>query len=246
MEPTAEPSDPTVVLVAQLGTGGDSWKPVLEYLDDVATFTYDRPGTGSAPGRPAPNLAIPHSVFARELAELLDQRKIAGPLVLVGHSFGALIARAFIAQYPDRVAGLVIVDGSIPQFHVIPTSEPKLDGDGPGATEIDIVAGQVEILSAPTPQVPSVVLTRTYGLWGGGVAPPHPRVEDLWLISQQILARELRAPLIVADDASHQIPAERPGLVAYTIDQVVAAARLGGAVRLDLDRIKALGGHLKS
>jgi pimeloyl-ACP methyl ester carboxylesterase len=236
--------DTTVVFVAELGTGGDSWKPVLGLLGEVVTFTYDRPGTGSSPGRRPPNLAIPHSVFAQELFDLLAMRQVTGPLVLVGHSFGGLIARAFAALYPDRVVGLVIVDGSIPQFHLIPTSEPKLDGDGPDATEIDVVAGQAEILSAPTPQVPTVVLTRTRGRWSGDSPPPHPRVEDLWFVSQQILARELRAPLIVADDASHQIPAERPELVAYAVDQVVAAVRQGEGVRLDRDRLWALGGHL--
>ena len=32
--------------------------------------------------------------------------------VLVGHSFGATVAAAFAAKYPDRVAGLILVDGA--------------------------------------------------------------------------------------------------------------------------------------
>ena len=83
---------PPVVLIAQLGTGGHSWAPVLDHLEGLATFIYDRPGTGDAPPRPTPNPAIPHSVFAAELASVLEQHRVPSPAVVVGHSFGSLIA----------------------------------------------------------------------------------------------------------------------------------------------------------
>jgi pimeloyl-ACP methyl ester carboxylesterase len=35
-----------------------------------------------------------------------------GPYVLVGHSWGGLIARLFASTYPDEVAGLVLVDSA--------------------------------------------------------------------------------------------------------------------------------------
>jgi pimeloyl-ACP methyl ester carboxylesterase len=235
---------PRVVFIAQLGTGGDSWRPVLDRLPGITSVTYDRPGTGSAEPRPAPNPPLPHSAFARELACLLDQRGITEPVVLVGHSFGGLIARAFAGLWSERVAGLVFVDASIPQFHLLPTCEPKLDGDGAGATEIDVVAGQVEILTAAVPSVPTVVLTRTHGRWSGYESPPHPAVEDLWLVSQNILSWTFQAPLIVADDASHQIPDEAPDLVAYAVGRVVHAAREGTPVHLNTDELTLRGGHL--
>jgi pimeloyl-ACP methyl ester carboxylesterase len=201
-------SSPPIVFIAQLGTGGDSWKPVLDRLESGATtLTYDRPGTGDAPPRPAPNPPIPHSGFARELLELLDAEGINEPAVIVGHSFGGLIARAFAGSYRQRVAGLVFVDASIPQFHLVPTSEPKLDGDDDGATEIDVVRGQVEILSLGIPRVPSVVLTRTHGTWSGDAPPPHPAVEDLWLVSQRQLADQAGASLVVATTADTSSPA---------------------------------------
>lgn len=235
---------PTVVLISQLGEGAAIWKAVVDRLDGLDVFTYDRPGTGSAPPRPAPNPPIPHSVFTAELADLLEQHDVTGPIVLVGHSFGALIARAFTAAHPHRVAGLVIVDGSLPQFHVVPSNLPKLDGDGPDATEIDVVAGQVEILTAPTPRLPALVLTRTHGRWDGDNPPPHPAVEDLWAVSQQILARDLGCPLLVADNAGHQLQRDAPQLVAYAIRAVHTAARQGLSVRLDPEQVKAAGGHI--
>ena len=105
------------------------------------------------------------------------------------------------------------VDGSIPQLRLWPTDETTVDGgDGPDASELDTVTGQVEVLTATTPPVPALVLTRS---------PVHPTtadlpagVEELLATSQRILARELGAPLIVADDSGHRIPGTAPDLVA--------------------------------
>lgn len=230
---------PVIVFIAQLGTDGESWRPVLDHLHGLPTFTYDRPGTGKAPPRPAPNPPLPYGVFAAELDELLEQHRVQAPLVLVGHSFGSLIARAYAAAHPGKVAGLVHVDGSIPQFHLIPTGDPKFDG----GTEIDVVAGQLEILSMDLPRVPTLVLTRTPGRWSGSEGPPHPRVEDLWLVSQQILARESAAPLIVAYSSSHQMPAEVPELVAYAVSEVHDAVFRQSTVALDPAILAGLGGR---
>ena len=45
-----------------------------------------------------------------DLAGLLDRCGVEGPFVLVGHSFGGLIARVFEQRDPARVAGMVLVD----------------------------------------------------------------------------------------------------------------------------------------
>lgn len=45
---------------------------------------------------------------------LLDGAHIEGPVVIAAHSYGGLVARAFAARYPARVAGLVLIDSSHP------------------------------------------------------------------------------------------------------------------------------------
>ncbi len=45
-----------------------------------------------------------------ELAALLSNTGLRGPYILVGHSFGALVIRAFAHLHATRVAGLVFVD----------------------------------------------------------------------------------------------------------------------------------------
>src|SRR5262249_2223497 len=47
-----------------------------------------------------------------DLAELLDVLAVP-EATLVGNSFGGLLALAFAAQHPDRVAGIVLCDGHL-------------------------------------------------------------------------------------------------------------------------------------
>jgi pimeloyl-ACP methyl ester carboxylesterase len=99
---------PVVVLEAGIAASSLSWALVCKKVAEFTTVvTYDRAGFGWS--EPAPHGATALD-FARDLALVLDKAEIRGPLLLVGHSFGGLIARVFEQTYPGRVAGLVLVD----------------------------------------------------------------------------------------------------------------------------------------
>src|SRR6185312_10172224 len=81
-------------------------------LDDLArggrACAYDRAGIGRSPPRAGgPGV----TAIARELKGLLDQIGERRPVILVGHSNGALYVETFAAMWPERVAGLVYVNG---------------------------------------------------------------------------------------------------------------------------------------
>ncbi len=69
---------------------------------------YDRGGIGASPARTGGEDA---AAIASELARLLDSLGESRPVILVGHSNGALYIETFAAMWPTRVAGLVYVNG---------------------------------------------------------------------------------------------------------------------------------------
>ena len=99
-----------VVLDAGAGGGVLDWYKVQP---ELAKFTqvvsYDRAGAGWSEAGPKPRSS---AQIVQELHTLLSRAGIQAPFVLVGHSLGGLNMQLYATQYPDEVAGLVLVDSS--------------------------------------------------------------------------------------------------------------------------------------
>jgi pimeloyl-ACP methyl ester carboxylesterase len=101
--------------VIDSGLGGNSleWIKVQRLLaQHVRVCSYDRAGYGWSEPGPLPRTS---SRIVDELFELLKKADIAGPYVLVGHSFGGYTAQLFANRYPAETAGLALVDSSHPE-----------------------------------------------------------------------------------------------------------------------------------
>ncbi|HET6875527.1 MAG TPA: alpha/beta hydrolase, partial [Acidimicrobiales bacterium] len=120
-DPGTEPMEATIrgeggaavlLLHGQPGTAGD-WQRVAGLLEDRYTVVVpDRPGYGATGGR-----ATGFAGNARATADLLDRLGIERT-VMVGHSWAGGVALAAARDYPDRVAGLVLVSSVGPGEHL--------------------------------------------------------------------------------------------------------------------------------
>ena len=106
-------SGPTVVLFNGLGEISDSWARVTaEVGSDTRVCAYDRAGQAWSDDVASPQDGI---AAAADLHALLDAAGEQGPFVLVGHSIGGPYAMTYAAQYPEQVAGMVLLDSSSPR-----------------------------------------------------------------------------------------------------------------------------------
>ena len=76
---------------------------------DTRVCAYDRAGLGASDRRPSGPIATAQR-YADELHALLKGANEPGPYVLVGPSYGGLIAMSYVMHHPGDTAGLVFVD----------------------------------------------------------------------------------------------------------------------------------------
>jgi pimeloyl-ACP methyl ester carboxylesterase len=108
---TGEPGAPTVVMDSALGGTVLDWQLVQPEVAKFARVcTYDRAGMGWSEAGTQPRTS---RQIIKELHTLLGNAGVRGPYVVVGHSFGGTNMQVYASQYPDEVAGMVLVDSAL-------------------------------------------------------------------------------------------------------------------------------------
>ena len=101
--------EPTIALIAGGGLDAhDSFGRIYHAYDGPGRICmYDRAGIGES------NFSKPHTRTLDELVEELHDLSVNehwGDLVLVPHSFGGFIGRAFADKYPDETLAILLID----------------------------------------------------------------------------------------------------------------------------------------
>ena len=114
---------PTVILDAGAIAFSTSWRavvPVVAQTTQVCAF--DRSGLGWSEAGPGP---WDGNQAADELALLLHAAGIDEPVVYVGHSLGAMLARVFADRRPERLAGLLLLEPADPDTIIRDINEER-------------------------------------------------------------------------------------------------------------------------
>jgi len=96
-------------------------QPTLATLSRVCS--YDRAGFGWSDAGPKPRSA---GRIADELRTLLDRARVPPPYLLVGHSFGGLVALIFASKFRSETAGMVLVDPAHAEDWVKPAPKEQV------------------------------------------------------------------------------------------------------------------------
>jgi pimeloyl-ACP methyl ester carboxylesterase len=246
---------PTVVLVSGTRGAYDDWTCVIDaassdrpmkpsesaVFPQVARFTqvcaYDRPGTARLGNTRTDSIPVRQPTTAQQgvadLHALLMAAKEPRPYLLVGHSWGGLIARLFAGTYPDEVSGLVLIDSASEflkqsltpaQWATYVEATKKLIE--PNGLEAPDHERSLELLHT-TPRVhamPIVVITsdKPFDFGAGGA-----ETWQAWRTAQDRLAKLLNAKHVTDTNSGHVIQMEQPALVIDAIREVVARIRSG-------------------
>lgn len=154
--------EPRTMLVVH-GFRGDhhGLERVVEALPDTRILMPDLPGFGESPAFSDREHSI--ESYAEAVAGLLDALSLDRNTVLLGHSFGSIVASYFVADHPDRVAALILVN---------PIAAPALEGPKGllsklaqfyywTAAKLPERAGQTILRSSLIVQAMSVAMTKT-------------------------------------------------------------------------------------
>jgi pimeloyl-ACP methyl ester carboxylesterase len=232
---------PTVVLEAGFGGRSHDWAEVQPQLEATTrTCAYDRAGLGSS-------LAIPGvhdaSDEITDLQRLLEHAKIAPPYVMVGHSYGGLLARLFAHTHPDDTAGIVLVDSMGPnqirrelaswraQPPALRSRLPKPDAE-PIIDGVDLRAGDTLAAGITTlGDTPLAVITRGRLADEEQALPTRARqvIQRLWTTLQdELAALSTNHVHVVARRSDHFVQRSiggQPRVVIRAVRAVVRAAR---------------------
>src|SRR5262245_54725955 len=113
---------PTVILLNGGGSFSIDWAAVQPAVAaNTRVCSYDRAGYAWSDPGPAPRGL---GTSAAELHQVLTRAGVRPPYVLVGTSWGGLIARVFAHEHPDEVAAVVLADAPSWGLAAVPNNLP--------------------------------------------------------------------------------------------------------------------------
>jgi 3-oxoadipate enol-lactonase len=194
---------PAVVLLHAFPLSRAMWRPQVEALqNDYRVIAPDLRGFGGSRAfAGAPSV----ETMADDVAALLDELKVAGPLVLGGLSMGGYVALAFARRHPARLRGLVLAD----------TKADADDAEGRANRDRLIAFAENNTARAVIDQMLPKLL-------GADTTARRPEVVEE---ARSIASRQTAAGIVGALKALRDRPDANPGLGAIAVPALVLVGR---------------------
>jgi pimeloyl-ACP methyl ester carboxylesterase len=209
------------------GDGSDIKSINAQLVGKARVCTYDRLNVGRSDSDPGRHTGADS---VADLHALLEAAGVPGPYLLVGFSFGGLLAIMYAATYPDQVMGLVSLDGSLPTDDQVDQLIPKDERAQVMAeqeanqerVELYRTVDQAKKLVAKVPDVPVTYLAaRPVELpqsW------PVKRMQAFIAAKQVQFTKTVPNGRLVEVQSSHDIDLEKPELVIQEVQRILTKA----------------------
>ncbi|QNP42236.1 alpha/beta hydrolase [Lysobacter terrestris] len=226
-----------VVFESGFGQGAGVWKDTIANLGAQCTcIAYARAGLGKSGTDGAPKTIEQH---VQDLGAVIDALAPDQKIVLVGHSYGGLLATEFARQHPQRLLGLVLVDpATMGQRHdsmradrerVLADDKALLAMLPPNmAEDYKLLIAQLDNPAAETPRslpdLPVALLTSTQVAAEPFVFEETAQGKALWKREHADLFAGVSRGIHQYYATGHNIHRENPKAVAEAIRFVTAAS----------------------
>lgn len=199
-----------------------SWESVPESIavrTGATVVTYDRAGFGGSELGPD---GLTPAEQVEDLREALRALAVPLPRILIGHSYGGLMAMHHAARHPDEVVGVILVDAMNRRFveatgdfihTTVPRiADPRTDSERALARLVGTFDAFLDLVDDATVAQPVAVITAH--AWWGRDGVEDPEIQAAWRASHEaIAAAAANRWLVVAEGSRHAVPAMRPDVI---------------------------------
>lgn len=237
---------PTVVFEAGFGQDSTAWRYVQPVIaEQTLTVSYDRSSLGKSDATPMGSNRDAVGI-ATELHQILEELQVPKPYLLVGHSMGGNYVRVFQGLYPDEVAGIVSVDGTVDtlqnDIHLpyydhdflfntyIPSFDTAEEMGLGGFDDLLTANDQARSFRYSLENLPLMVLSAQKQVM------PYSPAEDLEVLQYadwgradlrwhelqaELAAESTQGTFMIAKDSAHEINLYRPDIVIQAIEHIL-------------------------